>query len=196
MTTASDALARRSRTRYGGERTIRSVRQSSPEIDTLQRRTTDGRALAAMLRNLSQMSRRKMMLYRWPALLALLLTTSAQAVDFPIQVIEYVDDIKVVASIDEADMADEQPWHPFTDEPPLSVAQALKAVAEAIAGDTALADARLTEIELRRVPHHENHWHYMVKLQTEAPSPHHNRYYVVLMSGKVVPALKAPQPVM
>jgi hypothetical protein len=142
--------------------------------------------------NLPTISWRKIMSYRWPALLALLFTANAQALDFPIQVIEYVDDIKVVASIDEADMQSERPWHPFTDEPPLSVAQALAAVAETIATDEAMAGARLAEIELRRVPHHESHWHYMVKLQTKAPTPHHPHYYVVLMSGKVVPALKAP----
>ena len=133
------------------------------------------------------------MWYRWPALLALLIAASAQAFDFPIQVIEYVDDTKVVASIQEEDMNAGQPWRPFEDAPPLSVEQALEAVAGAIASDPVLADATLDEIELRRVPHQENHWHYMVKLKTEAPTPHHTHYYVVLMNGKVVPALKQPR---
>ncbi len=89
------------------------------------------------------------------ALLALLIAASAQAFDFPIQVIEYVDDTKVVASIQEEDMNAGQPWRPFKDAPPLSVEQALEAVAGAIASDPVLADATLDEIELRRVPHQE-----------------------------------------
>jgi hypothetical protein len=132
------------------------------------------------------------MSYRATVLLGLVLAGSARAFDFPIQVTEYVDDVRVVAYIDEQDMETETPWHPFEAAPPLSVEQALKAVAGQIASDEALAGARLAEIVLRRIPHHESYWHYMVKLKTDAPTPHHTHYYLVLMSGKVIPALKRP----
>jgi hypothetical protein len=46
---------------------------------------------------------------------------------------------------------------------------------------------------LRRIPQHEDDWHYMVKMHTEEDGAVRNHYLFVLMSGKVIPALNEPE---
>ena len=125
------------------------------------------------------------------AVLGMALTISgiqAQAYHMPVEVFEYMDDERVVAFIDQKDMETCQTW---TTEnlPPLAIEGALTAVRKHIAArQPEIGDATLENIELRQIPRHPGHWHYMVKLKDHgAKSPYH--YFVVLMNGKVIPAV-------
>lgn len=130
-----------------------------------------------------------------PVLVLLGCSTKLPAVQFPVEVIEFMDNARVVASIEAVDIDASAQWQPFSGAPPLSLTAALDAVHKHLAADPTLADATLSGIELKQIPHHENHWHYLVKLQAhnaDNPRPH---YFIVLMNGKVIAGLREPQAV-
>jgi len=135
------------------------------------------------------------MSYRWLALWVLPLAAHAQDYQFPIEIIEYVDSTRVVAFIDESDIPDAVNWHPFEEALPLTIEGAMGAVQQYIASAMVLAEPRLEEVELRRIPHHENRWHYMVKIREQGEDNARIHYFVVLMNGKVIPAMREPESV-
>jgi hypothetical protein len=128
-------------------------------------------------------------------LILLLASGKLPATDFPIEVIEFIDNARVVAFLDATDIDTSSHWQPFAGPPPLSMTDALTAIHGHIADDPELADATLSGIELKRIPHHENYWHYLVRLQARPGIKPHARYFIVLMSGKVLPGLREPEPV-
>ena len=125
---------------------------------------------------------------------ALLLAASqTQAIEFPLEVIEYIDDVKVVAFISQTDIDAASTWNPMQTGVPLGVDAALAAVKEALLDFGVAADSiALTSIELREFPHQPGHWHYLVRLKQSA-GKRHPGFYVVLMSGKVISATMEPQ---
>ncbi len=130
--------------------------------------------------------------YKTSLALALLLAAvalQARAYQLPVEIFEYADDVKIVAFIDKKDIDESQNWRAFESAPPLSVNDALAAVKRHInARQPEIGGATLETIELRQIPQHPGHWHYMVKLKNGDPKhPYH--YFVVLMNGKVVPAV-------
>jgi hypothetical protein len=128
-------------------------------------------------------------------LLLITFCTNTQALDFPVEVVEFMDSARVVAALDAADIHDSARWQPFETAPPLSLVDALHAVHEHLAGDPDLADSTLAGIELKQIPHHKGHWHYLVRMQTHTPAGAASRYFIVLMNGKVIPGLREPQAV-
>jgi hypothetical protein len=128
-------------------------------------------------------------------LVFLLSTARALAIEVPLEITEYIDDVKVIAYLHERDIDKEPQWTPFEGPPPLSIADALEAVHGYINADAEFADAALTGIELKPIPHHAMHWHYLVKVRFKLdgkPRPH---FFVVLMDGKVISAIKRPEPI-
>lgn len=120
-------------------------------------------------------------------------SATVHAFEFPIEIIEYIDQTKVAAFINEEDIDGMPPWVPFEGPPPLAIADALAAVREYIAPDPELAGAQLTEIELRRIPHHEIHWHYVVRMKARTGDKAHSWFFIVLMNGKIIPGLREPE---
>jgi hypothetical protein len=51
----------------------------------------------------------------------------------------------------------------------------------------------LTGIELKKIPRHEKHWHYLVKTKSEVDDIVESHYFIVLMDGKVIAAIKEPE---
>jgi hypothetical protein len=129
------------------------------------------------------------------AALSLLFSARLPALGFPVEIIESVDNSRVVAFLSEADIEQAINWVPFSGGPPLAIADALKAVRQQIAADPELSGAELTEIGLRQIPHHEQHWHYLVKLQTRSGDRVIAHYFIVLLDGKVIRGLREPQAV-
>ena len=123
------------------------------------------------------------------------LTARALALEVPLEITEYIDDVKVIAYLHESDIDNGPQWTPFTGPPPLPISDALEAVHHFISSDAEFADAALTGIELKPIPHHAMHWHYLVKVRFTLdgkPRPH---FFVVLMDGKVISAIKRPEPI-
>lgn len=128
-------------------------------------------------------------------LMLVALSTTVQAVEFPVEIVEYMDSAQVVATLDAADIDESGHWNPFEEPPALPMADALSAVRMHLDADPELKDVTLAGIELKRTPHHENHWHYLVKVQKPAPGRDRFRYFIVLMNGKVIQGLREPQAV-
>ena len=126
-------------------------------------------------------------------LLLFLLSSKVMAYEFPIEIIEYIDDIKIFAYLDKNDINEKAKWKPFKSPPPLSLHQALQAVHTYMKSHEGYADASLTGIELKQIPHHENYWHYLVKVRVAANEKVKPHFFVVLMDGKVVSALREPE---
>ena len=132
------------------------------------------------------------MKFKW--LFLFLVSISAQANQFPVEIIENIDDMKVVAFIKETDIEKSIKWTPFSElPPPMSIEQVVSAIKKEVTGDTKLDDAVITEIELKSMPHHKAHWHYLVKLQANMNGKVDNVVYIVLMDGKVIRAIKEPE---
>lgn len=133
------------------------------------------------------------MLTRMLPLLFALFSGSLQAYEFPIEIIEFIDNTRVVAFVNEVDIDKALYWVPFEGSPPLAIADALKAIRGHIASDPKLADATLTGIELKQIPRHEKYWHYLVKLRSQADDRVRSSYFIVLMDGKVIPGIREPE---
>lgn len=125
-------------------------------------------------------------------LLLLLFSGKALAFDFPIEVTEYIDSTKIVAYINKNDINKKLQWAPFDGPPPLSIADALQAVHKYIKLDVDFSNTSLTGIELKRIPHHEKSWHYIVRIKYKTNGVMQPHFFIVLMDGKVISALKEP----
>ncbi|MCG6898364.1 MAG: hypothetical protein LJE60_14840 [Thiocapsa sp.] len=127
------------------------------------------------------------------SVLLLLAPLGCRATEFPIALVEYVDDSRVVALVKQSDIDQGTGWVPGSESPPLSIEDAVAIVREATARDSRLAAATLNEVVLKRIPHHTDHWHYVIKLQS-GPSDHpHLDFFVVLMNGRLIPAIREPR---
>jgi hypothetical protein len=126
-------------------------------------------------------------------LLFLLFSGKLLAFEFPIEITEYIDDIKIIAYINERDINRESRWTPFDGPPPLSIYDALQAVQGDISSNAAITDTTLIGIELKQIPHHEMYWHYLVKVKFKLADKTQPHFFVVLMDGKVISALKRPE---
>jgi len=123
----------------------------------------------------------------------LMLATQARAVSFPLEVIEYIDDTKVVAFVSQNDIDAASTWEPMHSATPLTLGDALAAVKQALGAYGVDPDAiQLASIELKEFPHQPGHWHYLVRLKKDHAKPH-PRFFVVLMSGKAIAATLEPQ---
>ena len=134
-----------------------------------------------------------MMLLRLLPIMLILFTSKIQAMEFPIEVIEYIDNSRVVAFINESDIDKTLSWTPFTSAPPLSLNSALGLIQKYATSDLKLNNATLSEIELRQIPKHKNYWHYLVKMQASVDEKMRNYYFIVLMNGKIISGIREPQ---
>lgn len=131
---------------------------------------------------------------RWLAVMSILFCSAAQSSPFPIQIIEQFDDARIVAFINEGDVNDSAQWNPLEDAPPLSVTSAIEAVKQQyLKQNKTLASLSVREIEIRQVPQHKNYWHYLIKVKSKVGDTFKNTFYVVLMDGKVIPAIVEPK---
>jgi hypothetical protein len=125
-------------------------------------------------------------------ILILLFSTQVLAIEFPIEISEYIDDVKIDAFINKEDLENTSQWTPFESSPPLTINQALTAILNDEKSEINLNNASVIGVELKPVPHHKSYWHYLVKIKTiseEGSEPH---FFIVLMDGKVIPAIKEP----
>lgn len=116
----------------------------------------------------------------------LVISMSAHAFEPKIEIVEQYDDLRMVAFISAQDIDDSPVWYPDQSPPPLSLGDAISIVR------SLNKTGAIKEIEIREVPKHENKWHYLVKIADDAKTTRYD-IYVVLMNGKVIPAIIEPQ---
>ena len=128
------------------------------------------------------------------AALLFFISSHALAYNFPVEVIEYMDNVRVVAHVDKNDISDEPSWTPFKSALPLPVDKALDAVDHEIKAHPEYMDVHLTSIELKQLPHHEKQWHYLVRVNyMDKKQVKHPHFFAVLMNGKVISAIREPE---
>lgn len=132
------------------------------------------------------------MLLRILPLLFFLFSGNLQASQYPVEVVEFIDNIRVVAFINEADIDKTLSWIPFEGSPPVTVGGALGAIKGYVAADPEFAKMELTEIELKQIPHHQSYWHYLVRIKTTLEGKSRSHYFIVLMNGKVIQGIREP----
>jgi len=125
--------------------------------------------------------------YRCLLITLLLISTNVYSYQPNIEIIEKFDDLKMIAFISVEDIKSNPEWNPDIDSPPLTVSDAIHAV------KTFIKITRpIKEIEIRQVPKHEKQWHYLIKVANDSMKSKYS-IYVVLMNGKVIPAIIEPQ---
>jgi hypothetical protein len=122
----------------------------------------------------------------------MLFTGNVLANEPPIEIIEYIDDVKIIAYINESDLGAETQWIPFKSPPPLSISDALQAVDQYIKTNSEFTHATLIGIELKEIARHENIWHYLVRVKGSSADKTQAHFYVVLMNGKVISGIRRP----
>lgn len=133
------------------------------------------------------------MLSRALFLLLILFSGTIQANEFPIEIIEYTGNTKIVAFFNESDIDKKLHWMPVEGAPPLTITDALVRIREHVAADPELVGATVTEIDLKQIPRHAGHWHYLVKMKGLVDSRMHAHYFIVLMNGKIIQGLREPE---
>jgi len=127
---------------------------------------------------------------RWIPLVLLTLAVNAYALTPTVEIVEQFDDLKMIAFIGEQDVNDNPQWNPDEGAPPLTISQAIQSI-RAFNKASAKTGA-IKEIELRPVSRQDNRWHYLIKLENKVSAAKFD-IFVVLMSGKVIPAIIEPQ---
>jgi hypothetical protein len=127
-----------------------------------------------------------------PAILMLLFSSQVFAVEFPIEISEYIDDVKIDAYINKEDLNKTSQWTPFESSPPLTINQALTAILNDEKSEIDFSHAQVIGVELKPVPRHKSYWHYLVKIKTVSEDSTEPHFFIVLMDGKVISAIKEP----
>ncbi len=124
-------------------------------------------------------------------LIIAMFATNAHALQYKVEIVEQFDNIRVVAFVKSDDIKRSPTWNPSVDPLPLRVEDAIRAVREFSKEPDSLGALR--EIELRTIKNFPGHWHYLIKLVANDASRQKYGVYVVLMNGKVIPAVIEPE---
>ena len=128
-------------------------------------------------------------------LFGITLKLQAQELHFPVQIIERIDNVEIVAFIEKSDMGEAAIWNPSKAAPPLSVSGAVGALNKHYQQHTIDSGKfTITEIVLRQIPAHQHHWYYLIKVKSVLNDQTKQHYYVVTMGGRVIPAIVEPLP--
>lgn len=136
------------------------------------------------------------MLYRLLVILSIFISGSAAANSFPVEIIDYMENSRVVFSLYEKDLRTAGQWEPHKNaQPPVTVAEAIKLMKAYASTKTELTDLTLQEIELKPIPHHKQQWHYLLKVKASLDGKIRRHYFVVLMNAKVLEGIEEPDAV-
>lgn len=144
------------------------------------------------------------MVFRWPCALLILLSevfsavlgTKALANQFPLEIIERFADARIVVYIQQTAIDQSPAWDPMEGAPPLTIEALVKTIQNWSAGDPVMAKSTIRKIELKpiRLKNSQDRWYYLVQLQAEHQDHTTMHYLAVLMNGKILQAIKEPEP--
>ncbi len=126
-----------------------------------------------------------------PVALLFGLFANTYAYQFPLEMIDYMDDTTIIVYAKKSDIDSSSTWMPGESAPPLSIAQLVTKVDAWLQSQKGMHDLKVNEVELKKVQKHEkdNYWYYLVQLKHKKEI----QYIAVLMNGKVLPAIKEPK---
>lgn len=128
--------------------------------------------------------------YHWLFIFIFAFSANAHSYQPKVEIIEQFDNLKMVAFINMEDVNDNPKWMPGNNAPPLTVAEAIEVVNSF--NNKLKTTKPIVEIEIRQMSKHKGNWHYLIKVTNNAMKSKYD-IYVVLMSGKVIPAIIEPQ---
>jgi len=128
--------------------------------------------------------------YYWLSIFIFAFSANAHSYQPKVEIIEQFDNLKMVAFINMEDVNNIPKWMPGNNAPPLTVAEAIEAVNSF--NNMQKTTKPIAEIEIRQIPKHKGNWHYLIKVTNNTMKSKYD-IYVVLMSGKVIPAIIEPQ---
>lgn len=128
-----------------------------------------------------------------PLMLLALLLASTESQALPTEIFENMDGNTIVAFVEQAEIDAAPNWNPMEESPPLTIKGLTRTLHEFTTPMRGLSDARLREIELRQIPGHADYWHYLVDMTTASDGNLHHHYFMVLMNGKIIPAIREPE---
>jgi len=128
--------------------------------------------------------------YPWILLLGLVLSCNASALQSTTGLFEQFGDFRLVVYVEDQDIVSSPPWNPDSDALPLSVTEAIQALKDF--NRNLDSSNSIVEIDLRPVPNYEEFWHYLIEVRDDDMSNNFS-VFVVLMSGKVIPAIIEPE---
>jgi len=140
--------------------------------------------------NDSQFNKERSVVSRWLCTLLLTVAASASATPTSVELIEQFGNYRLVAFVEKSDIDTSPEWNPAADDPPLSIAEAIRIAVQR--SDDSVNVAAVREIDLRPLPNHDMRWHYLIKFVDEARQTGFS-FFVVLMNGKVIPAAIEPR---
>jgi hypothetical protein len=143
---------------------------------------------------------RRLKVFRPSGVLLMMISTifsiGALAKEFPLEIIERFADARIVIYTRQSAIDAAPAWNPSQGAPPLSIEALIKAVEKWSAAEPQPATAFIRKIELKPIRHEENRnrWYYLVQLDVKEQGRSSTRYLAVLMSGKILPAIREPEP--
>ena len=121
--------------------------------------------------------------------------SSAFAISWPLEIIEHLDEAKIIIYAKEAEIEQSPTWDPATGAPSFGLPEVLKSIAQWDNKKAGISDTSVEKIELKPILHQEkaNRWYYLVQLRNPAGSKHKHHYLAVLMNGKTYGAIEEPE---
>ncbi len=123
-------------------------------------------------------------------------TQSSFAFKLPIEIIDSMDDSTIIIFADKDDINQSSTWIPTKGNLPLTIPAMLEKVYVWLETKEELKNLEVNEIELKKIHNHskENYWYYLVQLSgVEKLANKKTHYIAVLMSGKILSAIKEPK---
>ncbi len=120
---------------------------------------------------------------------------SVNASPWPLEIIDHLDETKIVIYIKEADIEASPLWNPASGTPTFGLSELLETVAAWKEKNKWDAADGIEKIELKPIMHHEKEgrWYYLVQLKNVEKGKRSHQYLAVLMSGKAVAAIMEPE---
>ncbi len=128
--------------------------------------------------------------------LALLIGTgTVQATPWPLEIIDHLDETKIVIFINESDIEAAPKWNPDDGAPAFGLKDVLQSVKQWKQKNDCSDEDRIEKIELKPIAHHEKQgrWYYLVQLKNVEKSAHAHRFLAILMNGKTTAAVMEPE---
>jgi hypothetical protein len=126
-----------------------------------------------------------------PFLLAGLTAGIAQAASLPAEVVENLDQYRIVLYLNDTQIDSIPAWRPGEGGPPMSLEAAVDSTLEWVGANELYRDASIYELKYKPVHNYEalNRWYYLVELRMQDGR---KRFLAVLPDGTVVPANEEP----
>lgn len=129
------------------------------------------------------------------SLVLLISVGPVQAAPWPLEIIDHLDETKIVIFVNESDIEAAPKWNPDDGAPAFGLKEVLDSVNRWRQENNCSNQDSIEKIELKPIAHHEKQgrWYYLVQLKNVKKSAHAHRFLAILMNGKTAAAMMEPE---